>query len=249
MLGIDIYNGTRESGFDLARVKAAGYGFTIVKATEGVQYTDPSFAANVTAARTAGLLVGAYHLMRATPIEQQAHDFIAAISGRGPYCCLAIDVEDVGGPELSSLGKAAITDRILTIYRVRADGRWLPEVQDTTDFAGLPGKPITDVAMRVSAGTIKYRVHVLNGKWLPWVTACDINRSDGYAGDGHEIDALQVIYYTPEELKPSKCAKYRVAPVGNNYYPWQIDNQTTGGQDGYAGIFGQTMDRLQMCVE
>ena len=144
---------------------------------------------------------------------------------------------------------AATDTAVHVFYRVRADDRWLPEVQGTTDFAGIAGKPITDVAMRVSAGTIKYRAHVLNGKWLPWVTGCDINNPDGYAGDGQEIDAVRAIYYTPEALKPSKCAKYRIAPVGGEYYSWQIDNQTTGGQDGYAGTFGQTMDRLQMCVE
>ena len=134
-------------------------------------------------------------------------------------------------------------------YRVRADDRWLPEVQDLDDFAGIAGKPITDVAMRVSAGMIKYRIHVLNGKWLPYVTGCDINNPDGYAGNGREIDAVQAIYYTPETLKPFKYAKYRVAPVGGGYYSWQIDNQTTGGQDGYAGTFGRSISKLQICIE
>ena len=143
----------------------------------------------------------------------------------------------------------ASSPRVAAFYRVRADGRWLPEVQDTTDFAGIAGKPITDVAMRVSAGTIKYRVHVKGADWLPWVTGCDINNPNGYAGDGREIDAVQAIYYTPEALKPSKCAKYRIAPVGGGYYGWQLDNQTTGGQDGYAGTFGKTIDHLQMCIE
>ncbi len=147
--------------------------------------------------------------------------------------------------------KAPITSspHVAVFYRVRVDGRWLPEVQGTADFAGIAGKPITDVAMRVSAGTIKYRVHVKGADWLPWVTGCDINRSDGYAGDGREIDAVQAIYYTPEALKPSKCAKYRIAPVGGGYYGWQYDNQTTGGQDGYAGTFGRVIDHLQVCIE
>lgn len=129
MLGIDIYNGTRTRGLDLARVKAAGYGFTIVKATEGVDYVDPSFIANVQAAHVAGLLVGAYHLLRATPIDRQCHDFLAAIAPHGPYACLAIDVENpsAGSTEISSLGKSAITDRILTIYKaIRAEGYTCP---------------------------------------------------------------------------------------------------------------------------
>jgi GH25 family lysozyme M1 (1,4-beta-N-acetylmuramidase) len=354
MLGIDIYNRTRVNGLDLARVKAAGYSFTIVKATEGVSYTDPSFTANVDGARAAGLLVGAYHLLRATPIDQQAADFLAAISGHGPYCCLAIDVEDVGGPELSNLGKAAITDRILTIYRaaraagytcpvyvyasaawlrslidvtvcrkaglliwiaaysndtpdstdrsadcdmwqwcsdgkvpgvtgntdcdvcyrgidssapakpavpqnvgvnawyrVRAGGVWLPEVRDLTDFAGRSnGTPITDVAVRVSAGTVKYRVHVLGGNWLPYVTGCNVNDgSNGYAGGGKPIDAVEVYYTTPDSIRPYKRAKYRVASGAGGYYPWQYDDQTTDGQDGYAGSFGREIGKLQLCIE
>ena len=125
MLGIDIYNGTGRP--DFAAVKQAGVDYIICKATEGVNFADASFTANVTAARAAGLLVGAYHFLRATPIDQQAADFLAAIDGHGPYCCLAIDVEDATPGNVSSLGRAAITDRILTIYRaIHAAGYTCP---------------------------------------------------------------------------------------------------------------------------
>ena len=130
MFGIDIYNGTGRP--DFAAVKASGISYIIHKATEGVNFADASFTANVAAARAAGLQVGAYHFLRATPIDRQAHDFLAAIDGHGPYCCLAIDVENpvkngVTIPEISNLGQAAITDRILTIYRaIRAAGHSCP---------------------------------------------------------------------------------------------------------------------------
>ena len=115
MLGIDIYNGTGRP--DFAAVKQAGVDYIICKATEGVNFADASFTANVTAARAAGLLVGAYHFLRATPIDQQAADFLAAIDGHGPYCCLAIDVEDATPGNVSSLGKAEITSRTLALYQ------------------------------------------------------------------------------------------------------------------------------------
>jgi GH25 family lysozyme M1 (1,4-beta-N-acetylmuramidase) len=119
--GIDIYNADGRP--DFAAVKASGIQYIIHKATEGVNFADASFAANVTAARAAGLPVGAYHYITATPIDQQAHDFLAAIGGHGPYCCLAIDVEG----RISSLGRAAITDRILTLYKaIRAAGYTCP---------------------------------------------------------------------------------------------------------------------------
>jgi GH25 family lysozyme M1 (1,4-beta-N-acetylmuramidase) len=128
--GIDIYNRTGRPDFQ--RVKAAGIGYVILKATEGVNYTDASFAVNVEAAKAAGLPVGAYHFLRATPIDRQAHDFLAAIQGHGPYCCLAIDVENPckNGktiPEISNLGKTGITSRVITIYKaVRAAGYTCP---------------------------------------------------------------------------------------------------------------------------
>lgn len=127
--GIDIFNGEHERGIDFSRAKAEGIQFAIVKATEGVNYTDPSFTANVDGARVAGMDVGAYHLMRATPIDTQASDFIAAIKDHGPYSMLAIDVENpkAGSTEISDIGKAGITGRIITIYKaIRAAGYTCP---------------------------------------------------------------------------------------------------------------------------
>ena len=39
-------------------------------------------------------------------------------------------------------------------YRVRCDGKWLPEVKNMDDYAGIRGKVITDVAIRVSEGNL-----------------------------------------------------------------------------------------------
>lgn len=135
-------------------------------------------------------------------------------------------------------------------YRVRtkADG-WLPEVKNLEDYAGFTGA-VTDAAIRVSAGSVKYRVHIKGGKWLPCVTGCNINDgTNGYAGNGLEIDAIEVYYYTPDNIRPYKKAKYRVAPVGGSYYPWQYDNETGNGQDGYAGAFGNAIGKLQIVIE
>ena len=139
-------------------------------------------------------------------------------------------------------------------YRVRTNRSWLPEVKNDEDYAGLRpnsgerGFAITDIAIGADAGTVKYRVHNRGGAWLPYVTGYDIDDSEnGYAGDGKEIDAVEIIYYTDIE----KCgeyyfAKYRVSPVGGTYFDWQYDNITDDKQDGYAGDFGRTIDRLQI---
>lgn len=74
-------------------------------------------------------------------------------------------------------------------YRVKANGRWLPEVVGRNDYAGILGQPITDVA--ISGAT--YRVHIKGGNWLPWVNGYDIKDfNNGYAGNGLIIDAIQL---------------------------------------------------------
>ena len=142
------------------------------------------------------------------------------------------------------------TEDVDVTYRVRAGGKWYPAVKNLSDFAGKVGVAITDVAMKVSKGSIKYRVHVKGDGWLSWVTGYDINdKKKGYAGAGKEIDAIQVYYYTPDSIRPYKRAKYRVAPVKKGYYSWQYDTEKDDEQDGYAGKYGQSIDRFQIVIE
>lgn len=132
-------------------------------------------------------------------------------------------------------------------YRVRAGGVWLPAVKDLEDFAGIVGKSITDVALKVNAGTVKYRVHVKSGKWLPYVSGYDTgDAKNGYAGNGKPIDAVQIAY-TPTAGKSLKI-KYRVSPLKKAYYPWQYGTETSSGQDGYAGVLKKEIDRLQVAI-
>ncbi len=129
-------------------------------------------------------------------------------------------------------------------------GKWYPTVKNLTDYAGLPGDAITDVAIRANLGSVKYRVHIKGGSWLPYVTGYNISdAANGYAGNGKAIDAIEVYYYTPNHVKPYRKAKYRVSPLNGDYWPWQYDNETTNGQDGYAGTFGKPFDRFQIILE
>ncbi len=136
-------------------------------------------------------------------------------------------------------------------YRVRGKkGKWYPTVKNLTDYAGLPGDAITDVAIRANLGSVKYRVHIKGGSWLPYVTGYNISdAANGYAGNGKAIDAIEMYYYTPNHVKPYRKAKYRVSPLNGDYWPWQYDNETTNGQDGYAGTFGKPFDRFQIILE
>lgn len=136
-------------------------------------------------------------------------------------------------------------------YSVRTeDGKIWPEVKNLSDYAGIVGKKITDIAIRCDKGTLWYQVHILGGSWLPKVTRCDWNDSEnGFAGDHKVIDAVRVYYNTPQDVinaQGYQKAQYRVSPVGKGYYAWQHDNETGNGQDGYAGAYGVPFDRFQL---
>ena len=136
-------------------------------------------------------------------------------------------------------------------YAVRTeDGQVLPAVTNLNDCAGIKGKRITDIAIKVNKGAIRYRVHILGGGWLPWVTGYSwSDHNNGYAGNGKPIDAVQIYYETPADYAAKwgyQKAQYRVSPVNGNYWSWQYDTETGNGQDGYGGCFGKAMDRFQL---
>ena len=132
-------------------------------------------------------------------------------------------------------------------YRVKTKKHgWLPEVKNLEDYAGWENSPITAVAIKVDKGSVKYRVHIKGKGWLPYVTGYNINDIiNGFGGDGKNvIDAIEVYYYTPNDIRPYKKAKYKV-----NNYPWQYDNEKTNGQDGYGGVIGVDATKFQICIE
>ena len=138
-------------------------------------------------------------------------------------------------------------------YRVRTKKHgWLPEVKNLEDYAGIENDPITDVAIKVSKGSVEYQVHTKDGKWLGKITGYDINNSSKYAGNGTPIDLIKVYYKTPDDLRKKgniKKARYKVSPTNTSaFYDWQYDTETSNGQDGYAGSYGVTIDKLYLSL-
>lgn len=132
-------------------------------------------------------------------------------------------------------------------YRVKTQKHgWLSEVKNLEDYAGWENSPITGISIKVDKGSIKYRVHLKGKGWLPYVTGCNINDfNNGFAGDGKNIiDCVEVYYFTPNDIRPYKKAKYKV-----NNYDWQYDNEKTNGQDGYAGVMGVNITTFQIVIE
>ena len=155
--------------------------------------------------------------------------------------CAISGIPNAIGTYESDMGNNVLPD---VLYRVRTNGRWLVAVKNLEDYAGIKGKAITDIAIKVTSGNIKYRVHVKGGGWLPYVTGFDIyDIQNGYAGNGKPIDAIEVIY------NGDKVACYRVSPIGKDYFGWQQNNKVGYGLDGYAGLFGKTIDRVQIEIK
>lgn len=150
--------------------------------------------------------------------------------------------------------KVSTSSKVDVTYAVQIKGeRILPAVKNDEDYAGIENNKITGIAMKVSKGTIKYRVHVLGGKWLPWVTGYNWDKDSGYAGNGKVIDAIQIVYTSPSSLKNGNLkAKYRVSSTNSKtYYSWQTNNTVNKSKDmdGYAGALGKAMDKVQICIE
>ena len=76
--------------------------------------------------------------------------------------------------------------------------KWLPPVckwDDTPDgYAGIFGRNMDCIAMKAQERRLRYRVHILGGKWLPWIEAYDLaDYQNGFAGIyGKPIDAVQI---------------------------------------------------------
>lgn len=160
---------------------------------------------------------------------------------------------DMGWDRFINMIKVKLEDKpvsnneINCYYKVRTQKhQWLPEVKNLNDYAGWENSPITGLAIKVDKGSIRYRVHLKGKGWLPFVTGYNIEDfNNGFAGDGVSvIDCVEVYYYTPNNIRPFKKAKYKV-----NDYPYQYDNEKGNGQDGYAGVYGVSATKFQMIIE
>ncbi len=166
-----------------------------------------------------------------------------------PYTYFGVSPADVAkytGESVSAPSQPSQTN-VNVYYRVKTQGyNWLPAVRNLADYAGYNNDPITAVAIKVDKGSVKYRVHLKGKGWLDYVTGYDVGDiKNGYAGNGRDvIDAIEIYYNTPNNIRPYKKARYKV-----NNYSWQKDNEKTQGQDGYAGMFGVPVTKLQIIIE
>lgn len=140
------------------------------------------------------------------------------------------------------LVQATTTDKISVTYQVydNKHKRWLPNVKDLEDYAGIYGDAIGGIYANLSEGNITYLVHTKGGKWLPAVS----NRTD-YAGiKGKAIDGLMMTTDTLHKIHYAVHLK-----KANRWLPFVTGYDSSDANNGYAGILGQVIDGIKIYIE
>src|ERR1700677_22760 len=150
--GIDVSH--FQGSVNWVNVFAAGTVFVFLKATEGMNFTDPTYQANLTDARNAGLLCGAYHFFDPTADpNDQADYFCSQASYKPGDLPPVLDIEATPPESWSNLSPA---QSIILVQQ------WLNQVQDN-----LKAKPIIYAAssfmQEVLGGTTQFQGYPL---WL-----------------------------------------------------------------------------------
>ena len=157
-----------------------------------------------------------------------------------------LDTNIVYDESLFNCADKSTSEKPTLTYRVFADHKWYSEVKGLSNIAGRNKQAISAIALKVSRGKIRYRVHLLNGDWLPWVTGYNINDNrNGFAGIKEKvIDAVQVEFSGVSDFK----ATYRVRKQGAGFWDWQHNTEKDSSQDGYAGLLGTKIDGVQITL-
>jgi GH25 family lysozyme M1 (1,4-beta-N-acetylmuramidase) len=127
--GIDISK--HQGDIDWNAVKTSGINFALIKATEGIDYTDPNFTANAQGAAAAGINMGAYHFLRAGDVQKQASQFLEAIK---PYQWNYPIICDVEHADLMPMGKAAITDMVISFCEAVKAAGYIPMIYSNPNW-------------------------------------------------------------------------------------------------------------------
>jgi lysozyme len=182
--GIDVSN--HQKTIDWRRVAADDVAFAIIKATEGGDWVDKSFARNIAAAKEAGLAVGAYHFFTfCRPGADQASNFIATVPSDRLLLPPVVDVEFHGNcpqrptPEQLRAELTAFLDPVEAHFGKPA------VIYLTDDAADRYGSVLPDRPLWVRS----LALHPGHEDWLYWQYH-DMGRVDGIEGDV-DLNVLQ----------------------------------------------------------
>jgi hypothetical protein len=136
-------------------------------------------------------------------------------------------------------GGSVVTTSNSITYQTWDDvaNRWLPNVVDDSDYAGVFGHDVCAVYANLSTGDCMYKVHVQGGDWLP-----DVMNRDDYAGVLNKpIDAFMI-----KSTDSNTTIYYQVHIRGGAWLPYVTGYNASDDDNGYAGIIGKPIDGIRM---
>jgi lysozyme len=192
--GVDVSHHQRR--IDWEKLRAEGYAFAFIKATEGGDYRDPLFAANWVAAERAGLVRGAYHFFTfCTPGENQATNFLAVAPPAEGTLPPAIDVEYHGNCARPPADDAIRAELAIFIERIEVAHGRRPVIYITSrSYKELVAGAFADYP--IWARNIFLEPRLEGGAWTFWQYA-----SRGRTGAAGGLIDLNVFRGTAEEFR------------------------------------------------
>lgn len=149
-----------------------------------------------------------------------------------------VDMNEMYNDIRNSNNSSTSNNKVDITYQTWDDvkNKWLPNVVNDSDYAGLFGHDVCCVYANTNVGNVYYQVHYKGGKWLPEVK----NRED-YAGIYNKpIDGFMI-------KSDIKQLTYRVhLRRSNKWLPWVTGYNQNDSNNGYAGILGQEIDAIQI---
>ena len=113
---------------------------------------------------------------------------------------------------------------------------------NSNGYAGYIGHAMDGLKVRLSNGAkVYYQAHIKGGTWLPVVSKWD-NTASGYAGIyNKDIDGIS--------MRAEGCTlKYRVHLLNGGWLDWVSKMDINDSVHGMAGIYGRTIDAIQIQV-
>lgn len=158
----------------------------------------------------------------------------------------------------SAVNKAVAGKKVTVYYELhQLGGSWLGEVTNFNNsssegYAGNPNHKHDLLTIRVSHGKLRYRVHVVGGGWLDWVSKGNKHDTvNGCAGIvGKAIDGVEMEYLTPAG-ESYQQAWYRTQTTARSGWLGTVcdDGKSVKGYtDYFAGFYGEPLDRLQIKI-
>lgn len=159
----------------------------------------------------------------------------------------------IGSTVTTTTTTSIVNTNIDVMYQAYAGGKWWSEIKNyntanSNGYAGVEQRPMQAIKMRLSKGSVQYRVHTTDGKWWSWITDNTGTGTMAYAGViGRNIDAVQIRLVG--DLAKNYDIYYRVSYINSsNYLNW-IKNASGSGAMAYAGVFGKPIDKIQVYVK